>query len=101
MSTSVSSALLPTIVGTAYALVTMVGPEFGGSDTVGIYRVDGPNSFTVVADIGEFCLQHPPNTAFFVPTGVQYALQTYRGGFLVTAGHHNRVLRVTLDGEVN
>ena len=37
---------------------------------------------------------------FVVPTGVQYALQTYRGGFLVTDGHHNRVLRVTLDGEV-
>jgi hypothetical protein len=31
---------------------------------------------------------------------VQYALETYRGGFLVTDGHHNRVLRVTLDGEV-
>ena len=35
-----------------------------------------------------------------VPTGVQYALEPYRGGFLVTDGHHNRVLRVTLDGEV-
>src|SRR5262249_22212876 len=35
-----------------------------------------------------------------VPTGLQYALQTYRGGFLVTDGHLNRVLRVTLDGEV-
>jgi hypothetical protein len=33
-------------------------------------------------------------------SGVQYALETYRGGFLVTDGHHNRVLRVTLDGEV-
>ena len=31
-------------------------------------------------------------TAFDVPTGVQYALETYRGGFLVTDGHHNRVL---------
>jgi len=35
-----------------------------------------------------------------VPTGLQYALQTYRGGFLVTDGHLNRVLRVTLDGEI-
>jgi hypothetical protein len=26
--------------------------------------------------------------------------KTYRGGFLVTDGHLNRVLRVTLDGEV-
>jgi hypothetical protein len=32
--------------------------------------------------------------------GVQYALQSYRGGFLVTDGHHNRVLWVTLDGKV-
>src|SRR5207245_9071831 len=37
---------------------------------------------------------------FFVPTGVQYALEVYRAGFLVTDGHHNRVLHVTLDGEV-
>jgi hypothetical protein len=27
-------------------------------------------------------------------------IETYRGGFLVTDGHHNRVLWVTLDGEV-
>ena len=39
---------------TAYVLVTLVGPDVGGSDVVGIYRVDGPDSFTVVADIGEF-----------------------------------------------
>jgi sugar lactone lactonase YvrE len=85
---------------TAYALVTLVGPDVGGSDIVGIYRVDGPDSFTVVADIGAFALSNPPNTPFDVPTGLQYALETYRGGFLVTDGHHNRVLRVTLDGEV-
>ena len=36
-----------------------------------------------------------------MPTGVQYALETYRGGFLVTDGHHNRVLRVTLDGTIS
>jgi sugar lactone lactonase YvrE len=85
---------------TAYVLVTLVGPDVGGSDVVGIYRIDGPDSSTVVADIGEFALQNPPDTEFFVPTGVQYALETFRGGFLVTDGHHNRVLRVTLDGEV-
>jgi hypothetical protein len=85
---------------TAYALVTLVGPDVGGSDVVGIYRVDGPDSFTVVADIGAFSLANPPPTEFFVPTGVQYALETYRGGFLVTDGHHNRMLRVTLDGAV-
>ena len=85
---------------TAYALVTLVGSEFGGTDVVGIYRVDAPNSFTVIADIGAFSMANPPNTPFFIPTGVQYALETYRGGFLVTDGHHNRVLRVTFDGEI-
>jgi hypothetical protein len=88
------------IGNTAYVLVTLVGSDVGGSDVVGIYRVDGPDSFTVVADIGAFSLANPPSTDFFVPTGVQYALETFRGGFLVTDGHHNRVLWVTLDGDV-
>jgi hypothetical protein len=84
----------------AYALVTLVSPDVGGSNVDGIYRIDGPGSFTVVADIGAFNLANPPPTPFVVPTGLQYALQTYRGGFLVTDGHLNRVLRVTLDGQV-
>ena len=84
----------------AYVLVTLVGWDVGGDDVVGIYRIDGPDSFTVVADIGEFALENPPNTSFIIPTGLQYAIESYRGGFLVTDGHHNRVLRVTLDGEV-
>jgi hypothetical protein len=87
---------------TAYALVTLVGPDVGGSNVVGIYRVDGPASFTVVADIGAFNSQNPPTIPFpfFVPSGAQYALETFRGGFLVTDGHLNRVLQVSLDGEV-
>lgn len=54
----------------------------------------------MIADIGAFSIAHPPSTSFFVPTGVQYALEAYRHGFLVTDGHHNRVLRVTLTGDV-
>jgi hypothetical protein len=111
--TTFASGLPPSIVGiggahdlafigsTAYVLVTLVGPDVGGNSVVGIYRVDGPSSFTVIADIGDFSLDNPPSTDFFVPTGVQYAIETYRGGFLVTDGHHNRVLRVTLDGEIS
>ena len=89
------------IGGTAYALVTLVGPDVGGSDVVGIYRIDGPNSSTVVADIGAFNLAHPPATPFDIPTGVQYAIDVFRGDFLVTDGHLNRVLRVTRDGVVS
>ena len=85
---------------TAYVLVTLVGSDVGGGDVVGIYRVDGPDSFTVVADIGAFSIANPPATDFFVPSGVQYALQAYRGRLLVTDGHHNRVLRVTRDGQI-
>jgi hypothetical protein len=33
--------------------------------------------------------------------GLQYALLTYGGGFLVSDAHLNRVLRVTLDGEIS
>ena len=78
-------------------LVTLVGSDVGGSDAVGIYRIDGPDNATLVANIGEFAVNNPPDTAFDVPTGVQYALDIYRGGFLVTDGHHNRVLHVALE----
>jgi hypothetical protein len=98
----IGGAMDVTFVGsTAYVLVTLVGADVGGNDTVGIYRVDGPNQFTVIADIGTFAVDNPPSTEFFVPTGVQYAIETYRGGFLVTDGHHNRVLHVTRDGEIS
>jgi hypothetical protein len=85
---------------TAYVLVSLVSPDVGGARVDGIYRVDGPHHVTVVADIGAFSLAHPPTTPFFVPTGVQFAMQPYGRGFLVTDGHHNRVLRVSLDGRV-
>jgi hypothetical protein len=70
----------------AYALVTLVSPDVGGNDIDGIYRVDGPNSVTAIANIGRWSTAHPPKTAFELPTGVQYALETYRGGFLVSDG---------------
>jgi sugar lactone lactonase YvrE len=111
--TTYASGLPPSIIGiggamdvvfkggTAYVLVTLVGSDVGGSDVVGIYRVDGPHTFTVIADIGAWAVAHPPDTPFVGPTGVQYAIEKHRSGFLVTDGHHNRVLRVTLDGTVS
>lgn len=86
--------------GTAYVIVAGVGSDLGGDDIVGVYRVDGPDSVTVVADLGQFSLDNPPEPAFFVPTGVPFAMERYRGDLLITDGHHNRVLRVDLDGEV-
>lgn len=86
---------------TAYALVTFVTPEVGGTSVNGVYRIDGPSSFTVIADLGTFAEEHPPSTDFFVKTGVQFAFEPYGHGFLVTDGHHNRVYRVGLDGSIS
>lgn len=88
------------IGSTAYFLVTLAGPELGGDDISGLYRLDGPSSYTLVADIGAYSAANPPSTSFFLAEGVQYSLEAFRGGFLVADGHHNRVLHVTLDGAI-
>ena len=86
---------------TAYVLVTLVGPAFGQPEVVnGIYRIEKDGSATVIADLGAWSIAHPPPTDFFVPSGVQYAMQEFRGGLLVTDGHHNRLLRVSRHGHI-
>lgn len=85
----------------AYVLVSVVGPFFGQPDVVdGLYKVRDDGTVTPVADIGAWAIAHPPKPDFFITTGVQYALQPYRRGFLVTDGHHNRVLYVSRHGTV-
>ncbi|WP_192813738.1 ScyD/ScyE family protein [Microbacterium yannicii] len=89
----------------AYVLVTTVGDDIPGdttNDVDGIYRVDDSDSFTVIADIGQWSLQNPPppEIDFFLARGVQYAMTSVGNGFVVTDGHHNRVLRVSMSGEV-
>jgi hypothetical protein len=86
---------------TMYALTSMVSADVGGSAVTGVFRVED-DTCEVVADVGAWTIENPPppDFDFFVPTGVPYAMEAYRGGFLVTDGHANRVLQVTLDGEV-
>jgi hypothetical protein len=86
---------------TAYALLSIVGPDVGGSDIVGIYRLDDTTSATPVVDIGAWAIAHPPVPEFFIQSGVQYAFEAHRGGFLVTDGHHNRVLWVDPAGSIS
>jgi hypothetical protein len=87
--------------GDLYALTAVVSEDVGGSGVTGIYAVEDGDC-EVVADIGAWSLGNPPTEDFdyFVGSGVPYAMQPYRGGFLVTDGHLNRVLHVTLDGDV-
>ena len=113
--TTFASGLPPSVAGiggaidvafigrTAYVLVTLIGADVGGNpaDVVGIYRVNGPNRVKPVADLGTFSRNNPPDMEIDVPSGLQYALEVYRGAFLVTDGHHNRVLRATVRGRVS
>jgi hypothetical protein len=90
-----------------YVLVTLVsgailGEPFGDPEAKnGLYRIERDGSNTLVADLGQWSVENPPEPAFFVDTGVQFALEPYRGGFLVTDGHHNRVLWVDRHGSIH
>ena len=96
---------------TAYVLVTLVsgtilseppGLPFGDPEAKnGLYRIERDGSNTLVADLGQWSVDNPPEPAFFVDTGVHFALEPYRGGFLVTDGHHNRVLWVDRHGSIH
>jgi hypothetical protein len=87
---------------TMYALTSMVSADVGGSAVTGVFRVEDEDTCEVVADIGAWSTENPPppDIDFFVPTGVPYAMEAHHGGFLVTDGHFNRVLRVTPDGGI-
>lgn len=93
--------------GTAYVLVTLVsgvfiGDPFGDPKAKnGLYRLDPAGTPTLVADLGQWSIDNPPQPAFVVDTGVAFAMEAYEGGFLVTDAHHNRVLWVGLDGAIN
>ena len=92
---------------TAYVLVTLVsgsifGEPFGDPAAKnGLYRIERDGSNTLIADLGQWSVDNPPEPAFFVDTGVHFSLEPYRGGFLVTDGHHNRVLWVDRHGSIH
>ena len=96
--------------GVAYVLVNLVGRCFDfnlDNGYVGIYRMEGPDDFSLLADLGGFAKANlpplPPEGSFewFLPCGVPYAMEPFRGGLLVTDGHLNRVLWVSLSGDIH
>ena len=50
------------------------GPFGDANNKNGIYRLGRHGDFTLVADIGAWSVDHPPTPAFFVNTGVHYAM---------------------------
>jgi hypothetical protein len=87
---------------TAYVLVSVVDSAVGGHQKDGIYRVDDRYHSTLLVDLGTWSANNPPDPIvpfnYFLPDGVQFALQPIEDGFLVSDGHLNRVLHVSKDG---
>ncbi|RYG87445.1 MAG: ScyD/ScyE family protein [Alphaproteobacteria bacterium] len=92
--------------GTPYVLVSLVSgmvsaEPFGDLKAKnGLYRIEPGGAPTLVADLGQWSHDNPPQPAFVVDTGVFFAMEAYDGGFLVTDAHHNRVLWVDQAGAI-
>jgi hypothetical protein len=89
--------------GRAYVLVTLAGADWGVPDAVmGIYRLKRDGSFAVFADLGTWSAAHPPaDPDWFAAQGVQYSLEVWGDGFVVTDAHLGRLIRVDLRGHVS
>jgi hypothetical protein len=87
---------------TAYVLVALVDGDVGGHQRDGIYRVDDRYNSTLLVDLGTWSRNNPPAPTvpfnYFLPGGLQFALQPIEHGFLVSDGHLNRILHVSRDG---
>jgi hypothetical protein len=86
----------------AYVLVSVAGVAVGGPDDVmGIYRLKRNGRFSVFADLGTWSTNHPPTDPdWFVTQGVQYSMEVWRKGFLVTDAHLARVIRIGRTGRI-
>ena len=78
---------------TSYVLGTLVSDDVGGDQIDGIYRVDDVDSFTVVADIGRYSRTTPRGPVRRSDRPAVRPEPVAGGGFLVSDGHHNRILR--------
>jgi hypothetical protein len=87
----------------AYVMVSVAGADAGGPDALmGIYRLKKNGRFAVLADLGTWSREHAPKDPdWFVGQGVQYAMDVWRGGLLVTDAHLGRVIRVNRQGRIS
>jgi plastocyanin len=68
-----------------------------------VSRVAADGTMTTIADIGAFNDENPthPTNGDAVPMGNPYDLVALDGDLYVTDGNYNRVIKVTLDGEMS
>lgn len=67
----------------------------------GVYEVLSDGSSKLVANISKFNDDHPVTFPDAGPGGNPFGIIARDGGFYVTDGNYNRVLRVTLDGDIS
>ena len=86
-----------------FALVSLAGADVEAPDSVmGVYRLGDDGAFELFADLGTWSAEHPPaDTDFFLPQGVQYSMDAWEGGLLVTDTHLGRIVEVDADGEMS
>jgi hypothetical protein len=86
-----------------YVLVTLAGTDVGVPDAVmGIYRLKHDGTFSVFADLGTWSAAHPPSDPdWFLSQGVQYSMDEWRNGLVVTDAHLARLIRVDLRGQIS
>ena len=68
------------------------------ASTAGV-EPDGSN--TLVAELGQWSVDHPPEPEMSSTPVWTFALETHPNELLVTDGHHNRVLRVSENGLID
>lgn len=84
-----------------YFLTTAGGAAMGLPDSPnGVYRIEG-DGFELVADIGGFNNDNPVDFEDAGPDGNPFAIQVRGNEFIVSDGNHNRVLRITTDGDIS
>lgn len=93
------------IGGIMYAITAGSGCSHGVAHTVnGVYRVNGNNTPTLVANLSAFQMAHPvanPEADDFEPDGTWYSMIADRGALYAVEPNHGELDRITTSGEIS
>lgn len=86
-----------------FALVSLAGADVEAPDSLmGVYVLGDGGEFELFADLGTWSAEHPPaDTDFFLPQGVQYSMDPWNGGLLVSDTHLGRIIEVSAGGAIS
>lgn len=88
--------------GEMYVLITGSSSSAGEEEWPnGVYRVEDSDTVTLIADITEFNDDNPVSFPDALPGGNPFAIAARGDGFIVSDGNYNRLLQVSLDGEID